>query len=35
MIETLASMQMHGDNGIATTLATLAAFFILHLIATK
>ena len=35
MIDTLASMQIHGDNGLATTIVTLASFLIIHLIATK
>lgn len=35
MIENLAAMQLHGVNGLSETIATIAAFLILHLIANR
>lgn len=35
MIDNLAAMQLHGSNGLAETLATLAAFLIVHLIVNR
>lgn len=35
MIDALASMQIHGSNGVGEILATLGAFLILQMIATK
>lgn len=35
MIDNLAAMQLHGTNGLPETIATLAAFLLLHYIANR
>jgi len=35
MIDSLAAMQLHGQNGLGESLAVLAAFLLMHWVASR